>query len=78
MTDTQQTIPLDRKHQAVVDGARIAIQRFQQNGNWDAVAFLQGGGRTILRWCDQNDVHPTRDAEQILSALPDIGFKERS
>lgn len=73
----QQTIPLDRKHQAVIDGARIAIQRLQQNGAYDAVAFLSGGGRTILRWCKANDVHPSRDAEAVLGALPDVGFKER-
>ncbi len=73
----QQTIPLDRKHQAIIDGARIAIQKLQTTGKYDAVAFLSGGGRTILRWCEANDVHPTRDAEAVLGALPDVGFKER-
>lgn len=65
------------KTRALISGARIAIQRLQQNGAYDAVAFLQGGGRTILRWCADNDVHPSRDAEAVLGALPDVGFKER-
>lgn len=77
MTDTERTIELDRKTKAVISGARIAIQRLQQDGHYDAVAFMQGGGRTIQRWCEANDVHPTRDAEQVLAALPDIGFRDR-
>lgn len=77
MADTEQTIDLDRKTRALISGARIAIQRLQQDGKYDAIAFLRGGGRTILRWCSENDVHPSRDAEQILGALPDIGFRDR-
>lgn len=77
MTDSQQILDLDRKHRAIIDGARVAIQRLLPNGKYDAIAFLQGGGRTILRWCEANDVHPSREAEATLAALPDIGFKER-
>ncbi len=78
MTDSQTIIDLDRKTRAIIDGARVAIQRLQTNGEYDAVAFLQGGGRTIARWCTANDVHPSREAEAVLGALPDVGFKERS
>lgn len=77
MTDTETRLQLDRKHVAVISGARIAIQRLQSDGKYDAVAFMQGGGRTILRWCEDNNVSPTREAEQILGALPDIGFRDR-
>lgn len=77
MADTEQTVNLDKKTRAVISGARIAIQRLQPDGSYDAVAFLQGGGRTIARWCEANDVHPSRDAEQILGALPDVGFRDR-
>lgn len=77
MTDTEQTIDLDRKTRALISGARIAIQRLLPTGDYDAIAFLQGGGRTIIRWCSENDVHPSRDAEAVLAALPDIGFRDR-
>ncbi len=77
MTDSQTTVDLDKKTRAIIDGARIAIQRLQTTGNWDAITFLQGGGRTILRWCSDNDVHPSREAEAVLGALPDIGFRDR-
>lgn len=78
MTDTERTINLDRKTRCIISGARIAIQRLQQNGEWDATDFLSGGGRAIVRWCQANDVYPTRDAEAVLMTLPDVGFKERT
>lgn len=77
MTDTETRLQLDRKHVAAISGARIAIQRLLSTGDYDAIAFLSGGGRTILRWCSENDVHPSREAEATLATLPDIGFKER-
>lgn len=77
MTDTERQFDIDKKTRCIISGARIAVQHRKTDGDWDAIAFLQGGGRTIARWCDANDVHPSREAEQILSTLPDVGFKER-
>ena len=77
MTDTEQTLDLDRKTRAIISGARIAIQRLQTDGKYDMVATLQGGGRTVTRWCEANDVHPSRDAEAVLATLPDVGFRYR-
>lgn len=78
MTDTERQFDIDKKTRCIISGARVAIQRLKQDGNWDMIATMQGGGRTIARWCEANDVHPSREAEQILATLPDIGFKERS
>jgi hypothetical protein len=74
---TEVTFDLDRKHRALVSGARWAVQKLLQTGAWDMISTGQGGGRTILRWCEANDVHPNREAELILGALPDIGFRDR-
>ena len=78
MTDTEQTIDLDRKTRALRSGARIAIQRLMPDGSWDMVATFAGGARAIQRWCDENGVFPTRAAEAVLKSVPEQGFKERS
>ncbi len=76
--DTEQTIPIDKKHRLTISGQRWAIQKLLPSGDYDLVANGQGGGRTILRWCADNNVVPTRDADALLAALPDLGFRERN
>lgn len=77
-TDTEQIILLDRKTRLIRSGARLAIQRLQPDGSWDMVAAMQGGARSITRWCVENGVSPTRDAEVAIAKIPEAGFRERS
>jgi hypothetical protein len=78
MTDTEIQIQLDSKHLAHRSQNNWAIQRRQPDGSYDLVANWTGGRRSLLQWCDANDVHPTRDAEALLAKLPEAnGFRER-
>jgi hypothetical protein len=79
MTDTEITLVLDRKHRALRSGSRWAIQRLQPSGDWDLLSHWNGGRRSLLNWCEANDVHPDRAAEAALERLPESdGFRERS
>lgn len=78
MADTEQTIDLDRKTRLIRSGARLAIQKLLPDGSWDMVATMSGGARTITRWCQENGVAPTREAEAAIAKIPEAGFKERA
>lgn len=78
MTDTEATIDLDRKHRAIRSGNRWAVMRLLPSGEWDALATWNGGRRSLYHWLEQNDVAPTRDAEEALALLPESsGFRDR-
>lgn len=71
-------IPLDRLHRAIRSADRWAVQRFQPDKSWDMIEAWQGGRRSLLQWCEKNNVHPTREAEQMLDNLSEgTGFKDR-
>lgn len=75
---TEITIQLDAKHKAHRSQNRWAVQQKQANGAYDTIATWSGGRRSLYQWCEQNDVHPTRGAEQKIDALPEAsGFRER-
>src|SRR3954470_24253276 len=74
LTDTEQTIDIDRKTKAHRSGSIWAIQKLRTNGEWDLEATFSGGGRAALRWCEENHVTPSREAEALLSAVPEAGF----
>lgn len=79
MTDTEYTIALDLKTRALRSGNKWAISRLQPDGSWDMQAHWTGGRRSLLTWCEENDIHPTRDAEALLAKLPEsTGFRERA
>jgi hypothetical protein len=79
MTDTEHIIVLDRKTRALRSANRWAVQRLQPSGDWDLVNHWNGGRRSLLAWCEANDVHPDRAAEAALAMLPESdGFRERS
>lgn len=79
MTDTEYTLALDLKTRAIRSGNRWAIQRLLSDGSWDMTAHWTGGRRSLLAWCEQNDVHPMRDAEAALELIPESqGFRERA
>ena len=79
MTDTEQTIDLDRKTRASRSGMRWAVQRLQPDGSYDLIAHWNGGRRSLYTWCHDNEVYPSRDAEAAIDLLPESnGFRERS
>jgi hypothetical protein len=78
MTNTEIMIELDRKHRALRSGNRWAITRLQTDGSYDLVSAWNGGRRSLYRWCENNDVHPDRDAEAALELIPELdGFRDR-
>ena len=78
MTDnTEQTIQVDRKHRLIRSGSKWAAQKLLPTGDYDMVATFQGGGRAALRWCGENHVTPSREAEAALAAVPEVGFIDR-
>ncbi len=79
MPDTETTIVLDAKTKAIRSGSRWAVQKRQPDGSWDMVAAWDGSRRSLLQWAERNGVYPTREAEAILSTLPEgTGFKDRT
>lgn len=78
MADTEQTFVLDRKHRALRSANRWAVQKQLPNGDWDMVASWGGNRRSLIQWCEANDVHPSREAEAALALLPESsGFRDR-
>jgi len=75
---TETTIQLDIKTRAIRSGDRWAVQRLKPNGDWDMIANWAGGRRSLVHWCERNDVHPSRAAETVLATLAEsTGFRER-
>lgn len=77
MTATEVTIDLDRKHRAIRSGDRWAVQRRLPEGGYDLVAAWAGSRRSLVQWCAENGVYPSRDAERILDGLSEGGFRDR-
>lgn len=76
---TETTILLDRKTRAIRSGDRWAIQRLRDDNGWDMTDNWTGGRRSLLQWCSDHGVHPSREAEQALAVVPESrGFKERA
>lgn len=76
MTDV--TIQIDHKHRVHrIDNERWVVQRQTNDGVYDMIANWQGNRRSLLRWLEDNKVHPSRAAEDQIAALPERrGFKE--
>jgi hypothetical protein len=73
------TIQVDTKHRALRSGMRWAITRLQPDGSYDLIAHWDGGRRSLLNWCRENNVYPSRAAEAALDKLPEsVGFRDRS
>lgn len=76
MTDV--TIQLDRKHKAHRSGDRWAVTRMLPDGSYDLVEAWDGSRRSLIQWCSQHDVYPSREAEQVLDSLSETtGFRDR-
>jgi len=79
VVDTEITILIDAKHLAHRSGNKWAIQKRQPDGSWDLMRAWEGGRRSLLAFCDEQGIVPTRDAEAALSKIPESsGFKERA
>lgn len=78
MTDTEYTIALDAKTRAIRSANRWAVQRLQSDGSWDMQAHWTGGRRSLIQWCEENDVYPSRKALEQLATMPEsTGFRDR-
>ena len=76
---TEISITLDHKHIARRSANKWAVQRRQPDGSWDLLKAWTGGRRSLLQFCDEQGIVPTRDAEAELARLPEgSGFKERA
>lgn len=73
------TILLDRKTRAHRTGDIWAVQRLQPNGKWDMVKIWKGNRRSLIHWCEDNQVQPSREAEAQLALIPETtGFRDRT
>lgn len=68
---TQINITLDAKHVAIRDDDSWVITRLQPQGHYDMIESWQGPRRSIFHVLERLDVHPTRQAEAQLAALPE-------
>ena len=74
-------IDLDRVHRAEPDqdGTGWTISRRKNDGTYTPLVSWTGGRRSLLQHCEDLDIHPSRDAEQVLARIPESsGFKERN
>lgn len=71
MTTPDPTIQIDMKTRVIRSGDTWLVQRLQPDGHYDMVDHWQGNRRSLMRWLEDNNVHPTREAEQQLAQLPE-------
>lgn len=78
MTDTETTIQIDAKTQAIRSGNRWALLRRLPDGTYDTERTWTGGRRSLLQYLDEQGIVPTRDAEAQLAGIAESsGFRER-
>lgn len=78
MTDTETTIPLDRKRRAIRSGSKWVVQTLLPDGTWDMTAHWTGGRRSLYHFMEEHGIAPTREAEAQLQLVPEnSGFKDR-
>lgn len=74
---TETVIQLDRVTRVHRDGNRWAVTRLQPQGHYDMLHAWEGNRRSLFRWLEDNNVHPSREAERQLALLPERrGFRE--
>lgn len=78
MTDTEQSVELDRVHRVTRSGERWALQKRQPDGSYNMIEHWQGGRRSLFHHLERLRIVPTREAETIIATWPEsTGFKER-
>lgn len=65
------TIDIDMKVRAIRSGDKWVVQRRQPDGSFDMLDHWTGNRRSFMRWLEDNGVHPSREAERRLAALPE-------
>lgn len=74
---TEVTIQIDARHRAHRSGDRWLIQKANQDGVYDMIDQWAGNRRSLLKYLDDHNIHPTRTAEDQLAALPERqGFRD--
>lgn len=68
-TDT--VIDIDARTRVHRSGDRWVVQRRQTDGSYDLIANWTGNRRSLMRWLEDNNVYPTREAERQLALLPE-------
>lgn len=64
-------IQLDARTVAIRTGDDWRIDQKQRDGKYRTVAEWMGNRRTLLHWCEENHVHPSREAESLLAQMPE-------
>ena len=74
---TEATIQIDAKTKVHRSGNRWAVTKLQTDGHYDMIDTWDGNRRSLFRYFEDNDIHPSREAERQLDLLPERkGFRE--
>lgn len=73
---TETTIQIDRRHKAHRSGDRWALTALQPDGSYDMLEAWDGPRRSLFPRLAARGIHPSREAERQLNALPERrGFR---
>ena len=64
-------IEIDAKVRVHRSGDKWVIQKKQPDGRYDMIDHWTGNRRSLMRWLETNNVHPSREAERQLALLPE-------
>lgn len=68
---TEITIDVDMKVRVIRSDDKWVIQKKQPDGHYDMIDHWTGNRRSLMRWFEDNNVHPSREAERQLALLPE-------
>lgn len=68
---TEITIDVDMKTRVIRSGDKWAVQKRRPDGSYDMVDHWTGNRRSLMRWFEDNNVYPSREAERQLNLLPE-------
>lgn len=66
-----EVIKLDRRHRVVRMDDDWSLQARQIDGSYWAIEHWHGNRRSLMRKLEEHGIHPTREAEQQLAAMPE-------
>ncbi len=64
-------IDIDAKTRIIRSGDNWVVQKKQPDGRYDMTDHWTGNRRSLMRWFEDNNVHPSREAERQLALLPE-------
>lgn len=69
-------IQVDHKTKVHRDGDSWAVTKLQPDGHYDMIDHWHGNRRSLMIYLEENNIHPTREAEAQLARLPERrGFR---